>query len=776
MHERLEKILFDGDEIIKVDDTLDLTKIKFERDEKTLDEFIKVLEEIAKDPEKDKRYAWLFNEYQRLYAAIKMFGKYKLDNPFKQYRWRLLDDPIRERIKKPGVGELIGVEDEFNELVNYIKDSILYTDFRGKIPVLVGSVATGKTNLVELLSKALSAYGAFEYGRVYTVEFDFGTLKEGLGEEEKRKLNKILIEHLESEKLFRIRCPAHENPISTLFVLRDFGLINEDVDELIDKINNSIKYDWHKIEKYSYPCPHCLYAAELLLRIKNEIPSVNIRNAIKFVSLETFGSNPEVVSQKFEPPDPRSLQRVEAFEGSVHMGRAIELGGNKDHPLALNFGLGGEIEGPSAQRAIIHFSEIYKADEEVIRSLLDVIQNKELKLKGGKYTVALRSVFIGTSNLDEIRRVSESPIAKTILRRSYIIVFGNLLVIDDVAKVLKSKIFKNTEYHIPTHFLERLVPLLYVLSTLEAPSIGNINIIEKALLYNGEYPHGREEDVEMLVEELKRESLKKDIDERIEGIRVGMSISVLEKLRLKIRDEIYKTWYREKNKLEKNPCVSILQSSYLGGIRGFIEDFIKSEDEINDETKKRLLENIIPIIFDPNEKYGLYLNYLARDVHLALIGSEDIINTAITYISMIRALVNKKNIYKDVFSEYDRYVDERFVKEIEEYMKVPSDYKEKFVWKFNGRLQQLREIYKEKSEKELFIDVVESLLKEDRNFRRGVEEYVIRHHLSERARDISSVYSPQNRKLVERLKEMGYCEYCAAYAIAVASELRPRSK
>lgn len=778
---KAEEVLFDGDEIVKIDGKFDISKYKFHRKELKVDEF---LEQLEKYPSLG------FNAYQRLYAALKMFGKTKSVNPFKPDKPRWLDYPIEGLPPEPGVGPVFGVEEQALDIMNYLRESCTDVDIRGRLLVLVGDVGTGKSNTIKLMERCLGAFGTLPQGEVYTIKFDLRSLYDEVREKASKaegetlkklkELNRKLMEDFGG--LESILCPTHENPVNAIFVLENEGLIKEKkLMERIENINKNLR-PWQKLEIRSQVCPSCEYTISKLRDIKEEygelidLSEEKIENEIiKIENLKPIGSGALVRSQTLPPPDERSAQRVDQIEGSVEMGRMIAFGGKRDHPLVLNFGLGGMIDGPSGQRAMIHLTEIYKADKEFIRSLLDFVQNKTLHIKGGLYHVYVDAVVIGSSNLDETRKILEYEIAKTIRSRSKIIPFGNLVVADDAAKAFSERIFKNVDYHVPPHFLTRLLPFLYVMSTLAETKVENLTLVEKALIYNNEYPHGRERDITGIINELKREAQAIDIDKIVEGMRIGISMRIIENLKTELGYTIRQLNTQLKERLQETPCIALLERA--GGVKTFLEDFVKKSSDINDETRKRILEKVIPIIFDYNERHGLFYTNVAKDVHLALLGSEQILSTAATYLAMITALVKRETRYKTL-DGYMQPIDTSFVDEIEKEMNLPQNAREAFVHKLIERIRERKSVYtqigKEATEKEIYLEVVKNLLDEDRVFRNAIEGYAIRTYVSQRARDATSIYSPQNKLLVEELKKRGYCDYCAQWAIAIASNIRPK--
>lgn len=760
---KVEEILFDGDEVVKIrDEEIELSKFEFKREKISLDEYI----------ERVKTYPSLeFDAYQRLYAALKAFGRTKTNKPGKADRWRFLDNPIKGYKDKPGVGALYDVEDSVDEIMNFLRLASYDKDMKGRLLLLVSNVGAGKSNVIWLMTKALDYVSTLEPLRVYTVVFDLYDVrnrlrkeyeklvgKNDLTEDERRILENFRKFEEEFGDINEFICPAHERPLNILKEL-DYNLYKS----LINEINEKEKYRWKKIGRNPEPCPSCQHIINTLrdIGLNNE----EIKRTIRVINLNTIGNSAEVSSKLVEVPQERSSLSVDLLEGSNNMNRFVKLGGKKDHPLTLDFGVGGYIDGPSSQRAMLHWSEILKGEEEFIRGMLDLVQNKVLMVRG-KFSVYIDSVFIGTTNLEEIEKIRQSPIAKTILNRSYLVLFPYSTTIDGASKIIK-EIFKDFEYHIPPNFIERGLAPFYVISSLEEAPEKNIDRAMKALLYNGEIPHGMEStDLIRKAEEMRKVARNKDILEVVEGVRYGFSVRLLQDLKNYLNSELRK---RARNVGEEVKCLAFLGPE----LRVILESFIEMQSEINEKTKEIAKKEAILAISSTDNKYNFFLVALANDVTKAIIGEETILSKALTYVSMIEALVTSNSYYLDYLTSERKYVDKRFVEDIEKELSLKvsiSDWRKIFLHRFNDILSTYKTIYKDRENKEVYLLAIKDLLSRDVNFRRAIETYCIKALASVASRDIAAFYSPSNNKVVEELKKMGYCDVCAQYALRVASE------
>lgn len=150
----------------------------------------------------------------------------------------------------------------------------------------------------------------------------------------------------------------------------------------------------------------------------------------------------DVMMEEFRPTAEKAYDPSKIFGGSVNMKRFSKIL-DKEHPLVLNYGIGGAIDAPSPQHHIVHFSEMYKAHEVgLLDEILDLITSRNLKVIG-KYDVRIDSVIFATTNLEEYGKISAIPrLGEYLKTRSNKIVMGHLVVMDDLAEALKRRIFK----------------------------------------------------------------------------------------------------------------------------------------------------------------------------------------------------------------------------------------------------------------------------------------------------------------------------------------------
>jgi len=711
----LKEVVFLPDDVIRIDPD------SFQRREMSLNEYI---EHFIQYP------SVAFNAYQRLYAALRMFGSEESSKPWKPKRWKFLDDRIESPWKRGGATSpfeiyLYGIEEPVNEIMRYLEEATINTDAQARFFILIGPPSSAKTDLINLMSYTLDGFGTLPEGELFTVKFnlqDYSHLFYGLEE---------------------IVCPAHENPLN--FVPRDRAK------ELIKKVNERVHpdYKWREIRLTQSRCPSCQY---IIQKLKNH--GISWEDKISVVNLLP---QEDVAMEEFRPTAEKAYDPQRIFGGSVNMSRFAKIL-SKDHPLVIDFGIGGGIDRPSPQHHIVHFSEMYKAHElGLLDEILDLISSRNLKVLG-KYDVGIDSVIFGTTNLEEYGKVSSLPrLGEYLKSRSYKIPMGYLLVIDDLAQALKKRIFEkmsvNRNIHVPPHYVERFLATLGVLSTLdEPPSEMKITLLQKALIYNGEVPYGLERDLEEIREELRREARAKPMEELTEGIKYGLPFRFYQDLVAKLMLALERIPERAK--------AEILDERYKGclsmiNIMRFYDEVIRTYDGINAETRRRIVDMRTPSGKNEpaqlalNESYELYVQSVIRDVNRAILGEERILNLAVKYLAQVYESELGKKEYKDQSGRVVP-IDYKFLDDVEKAAGIvnKSEFRKHFAAHVKYRLPDFS------SAKYPMRELARKLLEEDHLFRRAIENYAMENVLPSMIEDVSIAYSPANEAVMQELYKL----------------------
>lgn len=722
-----EEVVYVGDSTIKID------PYKFKRKKLSTDEFLELLKQLP---------SLGFNSFQRLYAALRMFGKEKANKPWKPDRWKWMDYRIKMAREKAGMGAIYGLEAEVDQIMGYFEKACYETDMRGRFLMLLGPVSSAKTSLIDIMADTLDAFGTLPEGEIFTVKFDLKGVSEHFGD------------------LEEVVCPAHESPLNFME--------EEKLEGILEEINKDIP-KWQTIHPTMTRCPSCDFIITKLTDLGEDF-----RKRMSVTNLKPLA---EAKAYEFRPTAEKAYNPAEIFGGVTDFNRMARFGGKKEHPMVLNFGIGGTIDGPSPQRHLTHFSEMYKGGIEFLNEMLDVVQKRTLSVKG-KWQVYVDSVFVGTTNLQEYGKLQELPeIGDYIRTRSIGLPIGYILVLDDMASALNKRVFdkEREKIHIPPHFVEMFLGPLSVMSTLdEATTELKTNLLEKALIYNGEMPHGKEFDFDERLRELQKEAQEKPPLVRTEGIRNGIPFRWFQNLPLEIDSALRKVPIKVRKELtdpdHPNGCMAMIN------IEDVVSSYIKRYDGINEETRQRLLIQIIPLCYEPKEKDSLYVSALVRDVNKSLLGEQRILNIGTQYLVQAYEDANKKREFLDARG-IRQPINYEFLKEIEKSAGVVNESEFRKDLAYNVKYR--RDEYKGRGgDKFLYYDwLAKKLIEESATFRRAIENYAITNVMPNIVTDVSTAYSATNEDLVVELKKMGYCRACANMAISLAAQMRrPRKR
>ncbi len=734
----LKEVLYLGDDVIRIDPD------EFERKEMSLDDFLTMFEEHP---------SLGFNAFQRLYAALRMFGTEESRKHWKHRRWRFLDDRIESPWKRAGATNpfeiyLYGVEEAVNEIMHHLEEACINRDAQSRFFILIGPPSSAKTDLINLMAYTLDGYTTKPEGELYSIKFELDGASELFG------------------GLTEIYCPTHENPLN--FIDR------KKLKPILEEINSRVHPDsrWREIYPAFSRCPTCQHVIQLLKNNGIE----NWKERIKVVNLLP---QTDVMMEEFRPTAEKAYDPSKIFGGSANMKRFSKIL-DKEHPLVLNYGIGGAVDAPSPQHHIVHFSEMYKAHEVgLLDEVLDLITSRNLKVIG-KYDVRIDSVIFATTNLEEYGKISSIPrLGEYLKTRSNKIVMGHLVVMDDLAEALKRRIFKNLSekrgIHVPPHYVERLLAPIAVLSTLDAPDSSlKVTLLQKALVYNGEIPHGFERKLEEMHQELKDAAQLKPMEELTEGIKYGIPFRFFQDLPARLLLAL--------DKIPQESKAEIMDSNYKGclsmvNILSFYNEVVRTYDGINLETRRRIVDMRTPgqkgesaelSLFEANE---LYHQSIVKDVSKAILGEERIKNIALRYLSQVYEDEIGKREYKDKTGK-TQYIDYSFLEAIEKASGIanPKDFRKNFANHVKYRLHDFT------SDKYPMERLTQQLLEEDRTFRKAIEDYAIKNVLPGMVDDVSIVYSPANEPVMQELYKSGYCKSCASIALQMASKVRKEKK
>jgi serine protein kinase len=196
----------------------------------------------------------------------------------------------------------------------------------------------------------------------------------------------------------------------------------------------------------------------------------------------------------FVPSDPKS-QDMSELVGSIDLVTVGEYGAESD-PRAYRFD--GELN--VANRGMIEFIEMLKADECFLYILLTLAQEKNVKT--GRFSFIYADEFvIAHTNEAEFKEFLADKKSEALQDGMIMVQMPYNLKVSDEVKIYE-KLLKRASLgtiHIAPHALE-VTAMFAVLSRLEEPKMAGLTLMRKMCLYDGQEVEGfRQKDVKLIL-------------------------------------------------------------------------------------------------------------------------------------------------------------------------------------------------------------------------------------------------------------------------------------
>ena len=289
-------------------------------------------------------------------------------------------------IFREGSKHVIGMYDEINSFVSYVKDAAEGGSSKEMAFVLVGEPGNGKTFLVEFLAAKYRSFLSNDKNRKYT--FKYSNL-EKVGDYGKIKT----IESQTYEDPMILAMSLFEDPDKNKeYLAKQIGFSNKEIDTLYENYR---------------PLGAC--SSYILNDIRNYTDG-NIDEMLKFVDItpvpltESLGT----VTGKYPAKDKITSSSVDLL-GEESIQRLLHITDtNNPYRFDLRRGALARVAGGG-----IHFSdEIYKNKKDLVQVYLGVIQNRSIEIDGYKWPID--TLIVATSNNSEFHRFlsekEEAPI------------------------------------------------------------------------------------------------------------------------------------------------------------------------------------------------------------------------------------------------------------------------------------------------------------------------------------------------------------------------------
>ena len=324
-------------------------------------------------------------------------GKRCFENAFQSVSRMILDGEITKAVVngkttydfslfREGPKHVIGMYDEINSFVSYVKDAAEGGSSKEMAFVLVGEPGNGKTFMVEFLSAKYRDFLSKDKNRKYTFKFlDLAKL-ENYG-------RIATIESQTYEDPMILAMNLFEDPDQNReFLAKQIGFSDKEIDTLYENyrpIGACSGYIWNDIRNFTGG------AIDEMLKFIEIIP-VPLTESLGTVTGK-YPAKDKITSSSVDLLGEESIQRL------LHITDT-----NNPYRFDLRRGALARVAGGG-----IHFSdEIYKNKKDLVQVYLGVIQNRSIEIDGYKWPID--TLIVATSNNSEFHRFlsekEEAPI------------------------------------------------------------------------------------------------------------------------------------------------------------------------------------------------------------------------------------------------------------------------------------------------------------------------------------------------------------------------------
>ena len=280
-----------------------------------------------------------------------------------------------------------------------------------------------------------------------------------------------------------------------------------------------------------------------------------------------FSEDRRVGIGTFSPSDPKS-QDIADLTGSIDFSTIAEFGSESD-PRAYRFD--GELN--KANRGMMEFQEMLKCDEKFLWHLLSLTQ--EGNFKAGRFAlISADELIVAHTNETEYRSFISNKKNEALHSRIIVMPIPYNLKVTEEEKIYEKMISESdvANVHIAPHTL-RVAAMFTILTRLKEPKKGDIDLVKKMRLYDGENVEGFNlADVNELKKEYGDEGMS-GIDPRYVINRISSTIIRKEMTSINALDVLSSL----KKGLDQHPSITPeLRERYLN----FISVARKEYDEI----------------------------------------------------------------------------------------------------------------------------------------------------------------------------------------------------
>ena len=548
------------------------------------------------------------NAHQRVADMFEYFGtEYDEDTGIVEYKLAT-EDPLHD-----GENVFFGrdVQKSIHEFVNKV-----YSGSRGlgpekRIKLLLGPVGSGKSHFDSMVRKYFEEYTRTEDGRMYTFRWT--------------NLCDVIDDQDPSDDT--VRSAMNQDPIVLL--------PEKQRKKIFASLNESVDADYELDNKQALDPRSEFFMDELLNHYDDNLQEV-LENHVEVIRL-IANENRRRCVETFEPKDKKNQDETE-LTGDINYSK-IAVYGESD-PRSF------EYSGAfcNANRGIFSGEELLKLQKEFLYDFLHATQEGTIKPRNNP-RMDIDQVIVGRTNMPEYIEKKGDEKMEAFNDRTKRIDYPYVLEYSEEAQIYQ-KMLNNAsvpEVHVEPHALE-MAGLFSVMTRVNEPDTGNIDLLQKVKAYNGEDSDIGDIDVHKLREEAASEGMY-GVSARFVGDEISeaiitrlhddnQSLSALAVLR-----------HLEQN-LESHG--SIPEDQY--------DDYYTYIEEVQEEYKDRAIEDV---------RYALAYN------------TDEIQREGEKYMDNVMAYIDDDKIEDDITGEMVA-PDEKFMRSVEEELDIPRDRKDDF--------------------------------------------------------------------------------------------------
>ena len=377
-------------------------------------------------------------------------------------------------------------------------------------------------------------------------------------------------------------------------------------------------------------CPHC--ATRLANEFDNDFMHVPVKRI--FVSEAS-----RCGVGTYAPHDP-STADVADLVGSVDLAKVAEIGDEGD-PRAWSWS--GAVY--AASRGMLEMIEILKVKREFLYLLLTLTQEKNVKVSRFPL-IYVDETIVAHTNLAEFHKFLQEKENEALLDRMVIVQIPYTLSYSDEARIYEKLISGATtftEVHLDPHAL-KVAAVFSILTRLQPSERDDLDLSKKLHLYAGEDVQG--------FSEIEAARIRAETpDEGLTGVSPRFVINALS------------------NAITRSEASSLTSMEVLLALK----DAIESDARMDTNQKRAWTDFLVATRKD------FYNRWVKDDVHKALFTSfEDEAQELLDkYLDEIEATLDNREV-KDPITDDSRAPDERFLRSVEEKIKISDSGKDSF--------------------------------------------------------------------------------------------------